>query len=78
MTSKMLSLVLALGLVGCDGGDGDDSGGGGTDASYSNHVMLTCNGTVLIDMTFTTKAACDAHKAQNSYMCSGIALTINC
>jgi hypothetical protein len=78
MTFKMVSMVLALGLVGCDGGGGDDGGGGGTDAAYSNKVMLTCNGTVLLDRTFTTKAECDAHKAQNSYMCSGIALTISC
>ena len=77
MTFKLVSLVLALGLVGCDGGDGDD-GGGGTDAAYSNKVTLTCNGSVLIDRTFTSKAECDAHKAQNSYMCSGIALTFSC
>ncbi len=76
MTSTMVSLVLALGLVGCDGG-GDD-GGGGMDAAYSNKVTLSCNGTVLLDRTFTSKAECDAHKAQNSYMCAGSALTISC
>lgn len=70
-------MVIALGLVGCDGG-GDDGGGGGTDAAYSNKVTLTCNGTVLLDRTFTSKADCDAHKSQNSYMCSGIPLTISC
>ena len=75
MTFRMVSLVLALGLVGCGG---DDGGGGGTDAGYSNKVTLTCNGTVLLDRTFTSKAECDAHTAQNSYMCSGIALTISC
>ena len=75
MTLKMLPLVLVLGLVGCGG---DDDGGGSTDAAYSNHIMLTCNGSVLLDMTFTTKAACDSHKAANTYMCGGIPLTISC
>lgn len=75
---KLGMLALVVGLVGCTSNGGGDDGPSSPDAAYSNHVMLTCNGSVLVDMTFTTKASCDAFKAQNSYMCSGIPLTFSC
>ncbi|MBA3455873.1 MAG: hypothetical protein H0T42_22440 [Deltaproteobacteria bacterium] len=71
MTFKVLPVMLALvfGSAGCLGDDED---------SYENEVRLTCNGTVLLDRTFTSKAECEAHRAQSTYTCAGVALTITC
>ena len=71
MIFKMLPLMLALGFTGCMSDDEEED-------TYSNNVRLTCNGSVLIDRTFTSRAECDAHKAASTYMCGGVALTFNC
>lgn len=71
MTLKMLPLLLALGFTGCMSDDEEEE-------TYSNNVRLTCNGSVLIDRTFTSRTECDAHKASNTYMCGSTTLTFSC
>jgi hypothetical protein len=77
--------VAALGLA-C-GGSGDDRGPStgdpapeesSTTKEYNNHVKFECGGDVLVDETFTSKAACEAHARSHIYSCNGVELPISC
>lgn len=55
------SLVLALVLVGCPSTSGGGEPGSDDESrEYENHVYFNCNGTVLVDRTFTSRAACES------------------
>ena len=73
-TSALLMALSFLVSTGCT----DDDDDGGFDESYENQVKLTCNGTVLVDRTFTSRDACETFRDANTFMCSGIELTISC
>jgi len=83
--SLAIGCVAALGLA-CGGSDGDpgpgpaDPGreGSSTTAAYKNHVRFECGDEVLVDETFTSKAACEAHARSNSYSCNGVKLPVSC
>jgi len=73
--------------TGTDGGSGEtgafrDDGPGDqtdqTDETYKNVVNLVCNGQVLVDETFTSRADCEAFRAGRSFNCAGIELPFNC
>jgi hypothetical protein len=59
---------------GCTEEDDD----GGFDNSYENHVELTCNGSVLVDETFTSREACESFRDSNTFMCGGVELSVSC
>ena len=77
---KLAGLLVAALLSACvietDGTeDPVESGGSET---YSNHVKLECNGSVLIDRTFTSRTDCEDYRANNSFTCGGVKLTFSC
>jgi hypothetical protein len=77
---KIAGMLIAMVLSGCVIETDDDEGpieSGGSD-TYSNHVKLECNGSVLLDRTFTSKSACESFRESNSYTCGSIELSFSC
>jgi len=80
---KIAGLLIAILMSACvietdDTDDPIEGGGGGSSETYSNHVKLECNGTVLIDRTFTSKQECEDYRSSHSYSCGTIPLTFSC
>lgn len=71
LAALLLAGTFALGCA----DDGEDDG---FENTYNNHVELTCNGEVIVHETFTTLESCEAFRDSNTFMCSGIELTVNC
>lgn len=69
--SAALLAVATTGMLAT--GCGDDEGD-----SYENHVELTCNGSVIVDETFTSFEACADFRDSNTFMCGSIELTVSC
>jgi len=80
---KIAGLLIAALLTACvieTGPDEPEPGGGGGSSTdeYSNHIKLECNGTVLIDRTFTSKAECEDFRSSHSYSCGPVPLSFSC
>jgi hypothetical protein len=83
---KAIALVLAVMTSACvieSGPDGPDDPGPGSSSSsssssYENTVHLECNGDVLVDKVFTSKASCEDFAANNTFYCAGIKLSVGC
>jgi len=80
---KTVTVLLAFALSACvlDTGDPDppgDPGPGSSSSSYENHVRLECNGSVLVDRTFTTKDSCESFRDSNTFYCAGVKMPISC
>lgn len=82
-----IGILLAFAMSACvieEGGDDPDwiddesEGSGSSSSTYSNRVKLECNGSVLVDRTFTVRAECESFRSSNSFYCSGIMLPFGC
>jgi hypothetical protein len=79
---KIAGMLIAMVLSGCVIETDDDGGptesGGSTSETYNNHVKLECNGSVLLDRTFTSKSECESFRESNTYTCGPIELSFSC
>jgi hypothetical protein len=79
---KAIALLIAFSVSACviesdpDPEPGPDPGG--SSSSYENQIYLECNGSVLVDRTFTSQSACEDFRASNDFYCAGIKLTFSC
>jgi hypothetical protein len=80
---KAIAILVAVMTSACviepaDPDPDPSSSSSSTTEEYENHVYLECNGSVLVDKTFTSKASCQDFAASNTFYCSGIKMPVSC
>jgi len=75
---KSIAILLAFAVTGCVIESDPDPEPEPSSTSYENHVYLECNGSVVVDRTFTSKSSCEDFRANNEFYCGTVKLSFSC